>query len=238
MVAPVQHNHTSSDGAGSSVSVVLTSASTSGNQLVAFINWFNATTGAQSNLTSVTDDIDTSGTGYTIVDRVGPLGSGYGASVYRKSSVGGKTITFHFSDANPAFFRAFVAEYSGGDSTSAINAHAADFLSPGATTADAITSGTGATTVNGCLIVGGTFNGGSANLPSVGTSFTSRDSITNSTDGDCSLIEDRTQASSGSVAATFTAVTGGTADNYMVFMLAIPPGAGGGGDVLMGQICL
>jgi hypothetical protein len=198
------------------------------NQVTGFISWFNGTTGATSNLTSVTDDGGTGGSTYTIIDTVTIGGGLFAASFYTPLiHAGATTITAHFSDANPGFFRMFTQTYAGGYSLIGINAHNAQVQVGPATSTDAITSNTATTTLNGCMIVGCTICTTTATAMSVGTGFTQRDALVNGGDSDNQKIEDLLQTTAGSIAATFTAAAGTGGDTYATFMLAVqPPPAG------------
>jgi hypothetical protein len=226
-VAVNKHGKASSDTAANSFAVSWTGGGNSGagDCLVAIVSWFNSG-GATTDLTSFSDGTNS----YTIVKTLDFGGSGVFAALGVAKNAGAiATITAHFSSSAPAFFRGLILDASGADTVNPANATDSHYQAAPGTAANAVTSqsGTTATTVDGCLVVGGVFDISLNVAPSVGTSplsFTLQESMT-SPDNDGELLETATQTTHGTVAATAKLTTG--TDNVGTLMVAIaPPTAG------------
>jgi hypothetical protein len=218
-----KHGHATTDSTVATLNTTWTGggSSSAGDVLVIIVSW-NGTSG--SNLASVSDSNGSNV--WTIQETLDFGGSGiFGAIATSPNTATVTTITPHFSPS-VNFIRSFVVSVSGADTVAPINASDAHFQDAPGTTSNVITSqsGTTATTVDGCLVVGGSINITSVTLPDVGSSpitFSSVDSLTNGGDSDCQRIESGTQTTHGTVAANFSTIVG--TDQFGNFMVAIAP---------------
>jgi len=203
------------DGSATTVATQTFGASfTAGNAVWGHVSWI----GLAANLTGVSDGTNT----YTIQQTTGPDGNSINCATFYKenvAAVASPVITATFS-VGQTFRRIRGEERSGIITASALNKFAAQFSATFGTGADAVTSGAQTTTVDGCQVVGVAYDDTAATIPSVGTNYASTDTATFAA-GDAFRTEDRTQATQGSIAATFT-TTGGT-DNIHAHMLAFAP---------------
>lgn len=185
--------------------VCLTSTtSAGGGNPTATFAFFSAVNGGGTNLGSLTIGMATANDG-----------SYWVTGAYGKVPSGTASIGATYSGGLPGEVHLEAVELSGQDGTSPfISGHTNQQLHPG-TTANAITSGT-ATTTGPAYILGVCNNTNSDADTAAGTGFTLRGTTTSNF-----AVEDQTQASSGSYAATFTAATHGAGDYYHTFVFAI-----------------
>ena len=207
----VQDASNSSSAGVTSVSATFASTVTSGNCVIGVIMWGSTV----NDLTSVTDD---KGNTYTVKDTLLNLDGGSASSfILGNITNGPKTVSANFS-ASVANDVIIISEFSGvAASSDPTDVHHAQTQARPGTGTDAISSGAATTTVNGDLIFGGAFDASGANTTfTAGTSFTL--GTTNSGLSRHAADEFRTQASAGSVSATFTGNQSGA--DYFVFMIA------------------
>lgn len=178
---------------------------------------------ANNTTVTFTSASDTLGNTYTQVDTVAGS-SGKAFTLYAKNITGGAcTVTVVLSAQN---FNTWIAvnEFSGRDTSAPLDAHNMTANEDPGTATDALTSGTGTTTVNGCDVFGATGEAGFASTVTVGTGFTLRETTT-----DGRRTETLVQSTAGSIAATFTTNTG--AADYVTAMMAFKPAAAGSSSV-------
>jgi hypothetical protein len=174
-----------------------------------------------SDLTSVTTNQSQTA---TIVDKFVDATSNETVATFYLANVAAGTTTFTMNMASSLFTLEIAwDEYSGIATATPIDGHAGQYqINPGTGT-DACTSTSIATTANGDLIyaVGYSMNTGITNL-TAGTGFTNRSSSTGN--GFNFYTADKVQSTAGSVAATWTADSGGNADTTgtMVMAFAVP----------------
>ncbi len=188
------------------------SSSTAGNTITGHISWLN---GGTITCTSVSDGV----TGGALYDQTTD-GSDIRMMTYVIQNItagGPRTVTATFS-GNCAYRRISAQEWSGVATTGQPNKHVMVNSTSFGTGTNAVTSGAQTTTVDGCTIVGFAYDSTAANTPSVGTGFTSADSASYGA-GDTFRVEYKTQATQGSVAATFTTSAG--TDSIFAGMLAL-----------------
>lgn len=161
-----------------------------GNAVVGMIVWQGSIAP-----TSITDD---KGNSYTVLDSAS--GSYSTITFWCSNITNGPTVITATWAASTLYPQIVASEYSNVKSLDGHSMQAFPF-SPGGGT-DALTSGSFTTTKNGDLIWGMSFNPSDAAATIVGTGFTQR--VVDPGDW-CVVGEDKTQASAGSVAATFTA---------------------------------
>lgn len=212
-----------------SLGTALTSTVTSGNAVGGAVKFGTAT----SVFNNITDD---KGNVYTINQSVN-----IGLNTYKTFSLGNitnapKTISINFTGSTGVFPRLACYEVNGaGSGGSMINAFDANGqIAPGDAT-DAITtqSGTTATSVADCLLVGACWdyvNTGqsSSNQPADGTGCSGILSMqTPSNFFDTGRVSTKTQAVAGTAAITWTDAGGfGTVDAYASLLLAFAPPGG------------
>lgn len=130
---------------------------------------------------------------------------------YANTTAGADTVTVTFLGAI-TYASLQCSEYSGVATSSPLDKFASNSQTDPGTAANAITSGNVTTTTNGQLIVGWTSAlVVGAGTVSAGTGYTGRTNVFGDT-----LHEDRVQASSGSIAATFT--TNNAASDYITLI--------------------
>lgn len=207
----------SNSGAGNSISVTL-SAIGSGNTVVTCCTWDSAGV----TLTSVTDNQSNS---YTVSENINdaPDTQAFATAVRGNITNAPTVISFNFSAA-PSSPGMIATEYSGVlAATDPRDGHTGQLQNAVATTTNAATSGNITTSVNGDQIIGFIANTNPGNDTVVaGTGFTVRDSFT--TGGTNVYLEDESQATAGSVAATFTVSAG--AGNWITCVMALQPSSG------------
>lgn len=160
--------------------------------------------------TSVTDD---KGNAYTVIDSA--TSGAYGlVTFWRMNITNGPSVITATWAASALYPQLAASEYTNVKSLDGHNIQAFPF-SPGGGT-DALTSGNWVTTKAGDLIWGISFNPSDAAATVVGTGFTRR--MIDSGNW-CLVGEDRTQASAGTVAATFTA--GVSTNSYGIAGIAL-----------------
>lgn len=227
----ISHVQTATGGSSTVVTSIAATGSAvgSGNTLCGLVFW----NGISTVLTSVTDD---QGNAYTIVDRVpDSLGSSPCLSSFYLVNVANAPVTL------TATFGSSVTgsqitwdEYSGVPTSATLDGHSGQSQhNPGFGT-DAITSGSFTTTKNGDLIYCGAYDGGGT--AAAGTGFTIRQNNGGSDGITFISTEDMIQSSAGSVAGTYTDASHGTATQTNAVAIAL--GDTGGGDTVMGAICL
>ena len=178
-------------------------------------------------LTTVTDDKANS---YTISENIVNTSNNQRlAQFYRENVTNApKTISCNFS-ANASFHRAQIGEISGAATTTALNAHGGQ--QQNAQTAPS--SGNITTTSNGCWIVAQTAATSGGTTIAAGSGY----ALENSGGGAAFLVplasETQTQATAGTIAATFTY---GTSRNAVTLIMAFRPAAVA--DVFFGQVWL
>lgn len=227
-IAHVQNANGGSSGAVTSFAAT-GSAIGSGNVVCGVAFWHNTS----GTLTSITDD---KGNTYTIVDKIQDAGGGnfFNASFYLTNITNGpSTITANLG-ASTTGAQITWDEYSGLSASATLDGHFGQSQSSPGTATDAISSGSFTTALNGDLIWCGGYTGGGTSV--AGTGFTLRLNNVISNGIVFLVTEDKTQATAGSVAGTYTDSTVHTETTNIV-ALAIGV-SGGGGDTLMGAICL
>lgn len=175
---------------GSGTSKTITNTVASGNLLSLGIGWGNTTT-----ITGLSDDKGNTWTqvGTALVD------SGTLAIYYATNTASGATIITVTFSADPGFGNMIVHEIAGASTGGPLDQEGKNSQFNPGTGANAITSGSETTTVNGEYIFGYTMDvSGVGGTESAGTGFTG---LVTSGDG---ASEYQIQSSSGSVAATFT----------------------------------
>ncbi len=225
------------DGSAATVATAAFSANTTvGNTITGHVSWQGTSTG---DLTSVTGQ----GTA-TIVDRilVDSVGNIFMATYVLQNITGGATtaMTANFSP-NATFRRISAQEFSNIDTGTQPNAHEINASATFGTGTDAVTSAvtSGQTTTATCTLWGAAYDDTTATIPSVGTGFTSADSMT-LVAGDAFRIEYKLADASGSGKKSTFTTTAGT-DKIGVGFIALtepsavvvfPP------TLLMGQACM
>lgn len=216
----VQSANTPSTGASSGTSVSVTvSAVGSGNAICGIVSWDNGSV----NLTSVTDN---QGNSYNLETTILNANDAENYCAFSRTNItGGPTvITANFSGSID-YRSILIDEFSGGSTASSDerDIHGGQYQSNPGTGANAITSGTFTTTVDGDLLWGGCGSQLPFGLPSVGTGFT-RGGFSNTDLIASSEYRTQTTAASGT-AATATA-SGGASGSTVMFLIALkPPGA-------------
>lgn len=222
----VQAFHAAADASAATIAVTCT-GSTAGNLHAVQVTWQD---GAGTISCAVTNP-----TAYGSGDFQNAGGFDHQTFYLANIGSGSITVTATFTGGSPQFRRIQVFEYSGlsTDQATVLNAHQKNQSATFGTGTDAVTSNAATTNVDGCTIVGFAYDNISTTLPTQGTSFTSHDGFTNAA-GDCLIGEDRTQATQGSIAATFT-TTAGTDQIYVAMMAFKTPGAAGADIKLVNQ---
>lgn len=215
------------DGGANSVATQAFGANFTANNFVwGHVSWLVSS--GPTDLTDPGSSISDGTNSYTVDQITGPDVNGICCATFHKenaASVVTPVITVTFATGhNPTFRRVRGEERSGVATTSAVHKKAAQFSATFGTGTDAATSGAQVTTIDGCQVVGVGYDDSAANIPTVGTGYASTDSATFAA-GDAFRTEDRTQATQGSIAATFTLVAG--TDITHVHMLALAPSAAG-----------
>ncbi len=169
-------------------------------------------------LSSVTD---TQGNTFTIVGN--PTNGGYGRAAMAYAiarSTGGDTVSCNLSTASMGK-SIIVHEISGVNTSTPLDGQKMNVQSSPGGGANAVTSGSITTTVNGDYILGFTFND-SANQAdwNAGTGYTKRQDL--QIQSYAAASEDKVQTLSGSVAATFTA-TAATFGHFIMGIMALRP---------------
>lgn len=213
----VQGNAAGAAGPAASIGVTLGAAVGSGNLVVGWCSWGSATLTV---LTSVTDD---KGNTYTISAKQADAANTQSVGFFFLGNItnGPTVFTANFSP-NQNFLQIGVDEYSGvlaaADPSDSHAISAA--VQTGSVAADFLSSGNFTTAVNGDLIWGATVDTSTVALATGGTGYTRRTTNTSQCD---SASEDKTQATAGSVAATFTA--GAVGGRYMTYGAGFKPAA-------------
>jgi hypothetical protein len=212
----VQAGTATSDTAATSIARAFTANNTAGNLIIVAVSWGDRTA-ASINAT------DTLGNTYFVATNDFDTSNRQGLAILFAPNIraGANTVTVNFGASN-AYRRIVVSEYSGIAASSPLDGVAKN-RAIGTTAANAITSTTATTTVNGDLIFGVAMDdSGFFGTITAGTNFTRR-AVVNNID---MATEDRVQATAGSVAATFTF---SLADAYLAQMAAFKPMSAGGG---------
>lgn len=211
--AYVQRTHTFAS--GSAVSTSFVSNVTAASTVVVAIGWFSGT----ATLNSVT----ICGTSATLYNNPTTRFSRMALAKRDNVSSGACTITANFSTSVLSFVTGH--EVSGTDTTDSNDGTVANTQDAPGTGTDAVTSTAVTTTVNGDYIFGASFGVNVGSQINAGTGFTLREQ-----DAAGFTTEDRIQASSGSIAATFTNTN---ASEYNIsMMMALKPSGGGGAVVV------
>ena len=216
-VAHIQTTYATSDASATTIACAFASNVTAGSLLVVTAAWAD---GGVGNAPTITD---TRGNTYSPAGSAHfdtPNGQGQHTYYVPNTTAGANTVTATFSTAT-TYRRIEVTEVSGGATTSPVDA-VSKFIGTSTTSTDSVTSGSATTTTAGCYIYGAFQRDGNTVTITSGTGFTQR---LNLTDVD---IEDMTQASAGSVAATWTTNAPTT---YLATMVAFKPAGGGGSNV-------
>lgn len=180
-----------------------TTSAGSGNPTATFA-FFSAVGGTGTNLGALTVSMATSNDGTDFV-----------TGAYGKVPSGTASILATYAGGLPGECFLEAVEVSGQDATSPFLSGGINQQSAPGTTTDAITSGS-VVVASGAYILG-VCNNSSNDADTVsGTGFTARGAATNNF-----AVEDQTQGSSGTFAATFTAATHGATDYYHTFFFAI-----------------
>src|SRR5258708_17264178 len=181
-------------------------------------------------ITSVQDD---QGNTYTVKDSLNDATDSHQIFSFELGNITNAphiiTITFGSGSGNPV--QVVIDEYSGAlAAADPTDGHAIVLRTAPGTGANAITSTSITTTVNGDLIYGVCFDQGTATPASTaGTSplsFTLRGSDLDPTDAFSVVSEDAVQSPPGSVNTAFTNSTTGGGDNFAVIIIAVKPAAG------------
>src|SRR5258708_1993093 len=181
-------------------------------------------------ITSVQDD---QGNTYTVKDSLNDATDSHQIFSFELGNITNAphiiTITFGSGSGNPV--QVVIDEYSGAlAAADPTDGHAIVLRTAPGTGANAITSTSITTTVNGDLIYGVCFDQGTATPASTaGTSplsFTLRGSDLDPTDAFSVVSEDAVQSAAGSVNTAFTNSTTGGGDNFAVIIIAVKPAAG------------
>lgn len=207
------------NGATSSTTVAVTLPSTVGSGHALFVSV--GTASATDTIVSITDD---KGNTYTVADQThNTIGAYTWVTAYIINVANApQTITATWGSSNP-FSAIMVDEASGIATSSAIDGHSSQKFgdpTPVGTGANAVTSGSITTTVNGDIIYSSTVDCTSLGLVN-GTGFTAIQSVA-STFYSQSLI----QSSAGSIAGTLTAVDGTSSDRIITSVVALQPASG------------
>lgn len=219
----IQGAHNSSSAGATSITATFGISVTSGDCIVGVVLWGSTT----NNLSGVTDS---KGNTYTVLDTVTNV-DGQSASSFCLGNItnGPISVTANFS-ASDSNLVLICDEYSGGlASSNPVDVHHGQSQSRPGTGTNAVSSGAATTTQNGDLIYGGAFDlSGASTTYTAGTGFALRTADTGLSRHGQS--EDETQASAGSVAATFTSNQSGA--DYFTFMVAIKVAAAGGSTIV------
>jgi hypothetical protein len=192
------------------IPVTLNAPVSSGDLICVGIGWANA-----SNLVTVSDNV---GNTYTVVDTAHDPAVGYTwASAYCLNAIGGATTVTGSVTSSVVFGSILVDEFSGTGSLN-FDQHASNTQSNPGNATDAITSTAITTTYPGELVWSACVSVSSTGL-TIGTNFT----VANNIVAAVFLSEFLTQASAGSIAATFT--TAASAGDYITNLLTFgsPP---------------
>jgi len=220
-VAIAQAKHATADAAAATIAVTVSSTGAAG-CITGHVTWFGSAT---TDLTSVTDNQSNVYTIKNATAFAGIAGLFAAQFIAANTTAAVTSVTCHFSP-NAQFRRAFVQELTGADTTSPYNASTGQSQSAPGTGSNAVSSGSFSSTVNNCLILGATFDGSNSSIPSVGTGFTSADTLNNPSDGDAQIVESKTLTTAGSTAATFTTSTG--TSEFVTLGMAIAPAVAAG----------
>jgi hypothetical protein len=215
--AHVQTTYATADTTATTIAVAFASNVTAGNLLIVTAAWADGGTGNAPTIT------DTRGNTYTAAGSAHfdtPNGQGQHTYYVPSTTAGANTVTATFGTTT-TYRRIEVTEVSGCATTSPVDA-VSKFIGTSTTAANSVTSGSATTTTAGCYIYGAFQRDGTTVTITSGTGFTQR---LNLTDVD---IEDMTQASAGSVAATWTS---SAATTYLATMVAFKPAGGGGSNL-------
>lgn len=215
--APVQRfNFQNGSTTGSSYSAAFSSVVGSGNCVIVWFEWGNAT---NTTLTGVTDDKSNT---YNIKARASQTSDVVSAAVCVLGNItnGPKTITLNFSGSQIAIF-GYIEEWSG---IAALADPSVANACLGVTGASSLYTGTPITpTVNGCLIWAALHPSSSGdNFATTGSGYT----LASPNDGNGDLSEYLTQATAASITPTFS-TTASAGIRMLISELALqPPGAG------------
>src|SRR5206468_663501 len=219
----VQANASTNDAAASTIAQAFTTANTTGNLIVVAVTWGD-------NAAPSIRATDTLGNTYAITINDFDPGNRQGLAILYAPNIraGANTVTVTLGTTG-GYRRIMVSEYSGIATTAPFDV-AAHNRAGGTTAANGVTSTAATTTANGDLIFGVAMDdSGSFGTITAGTGFTVRATL-NAMD---MAIEDRIQATAGSVAATFTF---SRADIYFAQMAAFKAAAGGGGTLAVSSL--
>lgn len=171
--------------------------------------------GAGAPTASITDNLSDSWT-TLIATTTDAINQHISAFALSNCPSGITTVTFSYNGGNPGQIFISLTEISGAATVSPVTVHIEQGQANPGTGTDAISSGTAST--SGYIL--GVTVGSTGHPISAGTGYTQRFSGASAQ----TLIEDVTQGSSGTYAATFTSPNGGTT-SYSTFMFAISPPA-------------
>jgi hypothetical protein len=182
-----------------------------GNIMVAFVSWDNADAAVET--------VSGGGTWTEYTPQVlhSTDGQNFSAWYCLNATGGATTVTVAFSGPGGWFSTLVIGEYTGAtagvDGSTSAQGTAATTQSSGAIT----------TTTNGDLIVGGIYDNTNV-TPSAGSGFTARATTSGIAGEPTSRLEDRIQATAGSIAADWTTAS---SVNWSAFIMAFKPTAGG-----------
>jgi hypothetical protein len=202
--------------ADATFSLTLPGTVTSGNMVACFVGFAG---NPASSLASFTDDKSNA---YNVVDAAFDVGDNRSwISLYLTNITNTpQTLTANFSPSMPDPLM-ICDEYSGVAAVSPLDGHTAQHQAAVGTGTDALTSGSITTTVNGDLIYAAELQDtGAGATVNAGTAYTLRQvPITGISS------EDKTQATAGAVAGTFTTTASG--NNFITGVMAFKPSGGG-----------
>jgi len=223
--------------AGSTTATATGVAVGSGNAITGFVAWHTATT---TDLSSITDNA--SGNTYTILNRQSATSladNWCGATFACTNVINGPTILTATFGSSITDIEIVWSESTGYSGTVAVDGHASNVQGGPGTTADAITSGSITTADNGDFIFGAVLDiTGGSGVTTAGTGFTLLINNDASNATNFTSTEWKVQSSAGPVAGTFTDTAHGAGEHYITGVIALGVSGGGGGDTLMGAICL
>jgi hypothetical protein len=192
---------------------------TAGHLIVAAVSW-DTSGNAQPKVS------DSQGNSYSMATNGNNLALQQGLAIFYAANIKGGADTVTLTpNISTSYLRLNILEYGGVATTNPIDGTAQNIDTTGTSAASGVTSGSGATKVNGDLIIGAVMgDSGNNTTVTAGTGATQR-LVAHNGAVDPMASEDLFQSSAGSAAATFTFSVAGS---YQAHMVAFRSAAAGG----------
>ncbi len=211
----VQANGFTDNNSGSSASVAFNAVNTAGNIIIAAVSWGDADVASVS-------ATDSAGNQYYVATDVFDKGQRQGLAILYapnvKAYAGLNRVTVNLGAAR-GYRRLIVTEYSGVAATNPLDVTSTN-VANSSTAVDGVTSKAATTTSNGQLIFGAVMDDYGTTSITAGTGFTQRASLNNKD----LAVQDRVQATAGSIASTQTF---GAKHRYLAHMATFKAASGG-----------